>query len=78
VFPTSKICLHKLILSPTATATFSVFLVTNSNKAISGMMIMLCSLFVGCNITGVLDGPIGEEKCDLLVVQSPPACTVTS
>jgi hypothetical protein len=29
--------------------------------AISGMMI-ICSFFVGCNITGVFDGPIGKEK----------------
>jgi hypothetical protein len=45
--------------------------------AISGMMIM-CSLFVGCNISGVFDGPIGKEKSDLLGVQSPQACPVTS
>jgi hypothetical protein len=45
--------------------------------AISGMMI-ICSFFVVCNITGVFDGAIGKEKRDLLVVQSPPACPVTS
>jgi hypothetical protein len=45
--------------------------------AISGMMTM-CSLFGGCNITGVFDGPIGKENRDLLVVQSPPACPVTN
>jgi hypothetical protein len=44
---------------------------------ISGVLI-ICSLFVGCNIIGVFDGPIGKEKRDLRVVQSPPGCPVTS
>jgi hypothetical protein len=46
----SSLCFNDLPVSGKITA-----------LAISGMMI-ICSFFVGCNITSVLDGPIGKEK----------------
>jgi hypothetical protein len=62
----SSLCINDLPVSRKITA-----------LAISGMM-LICSFFVGCNITCVFDGPIGKEKRDLLVVQSLLAYPVTS